>query len=185
MKASGRSLHVHTRSSPLAQGSFLPLYPPLSSSKPGIPHTTGRIPHDPEQNTYLICNLTLIVKSRVFCHSPGAEMVRRPLFSYVPSFFRCRRTLMLEGRLSLAASSPASEERDVFLRPGVSISAEHGRAHATATSPPGPFPRNESELITRIVLDKGTKSILVIWTWTRRTLRLNKVPLLELWSRCK
>jgi hypothetical protein len=84
--------------------------------------------------------------------------------------------------LSLAASSLASEERDVVLR-GVSLSAEQGHARATATSPPGRSPQNESGLITRIFLDKGTKSILVIWTWTRRTLRSNKVLLLESWSR--
>jgi hypothetical protein len=71
------------------------------------------------------------------------------------------------------------------MRPGVSISAEQGRARATVTSPPGPSPQNESELITRIILDKETKSILVTWTWPRRTLRLKTVLSLESWSKCK
>lgn len=59
--------------------------------------------------------------------------------------------------MSLAASSLASEERDEVLQRGVLISAEQGRARATTTSPPGLSPQNESELITRILLEQGNK----------------------------
>jgi hypothetical protein len=69
---------------------------------------------------------------------------------------------MLADRLSLAASSLASEKREVVCKPGVSISKNHGCVHitcSTTTSPPGGRPLHESDSSRGGLSNRVQKSI--------------------------
>jgi hypothetical protein len=84
------------------------------------------------------------------------------LSATLPHFSVADGAFMLADRLSLAASSLASEKREVVCKPGVSISKNHGCVHiacSTTTSPPGGRSLHESDSSRGGLSNRGQKSI--------------------------
>jgi hypothetical protein len=92
---------------------------------------------------------------------------------------------MLADRLSLAASSLASEKREVVCKLACLYQRIVPITCSTTTSPPGGRPLHESDSSRGGLSNRGQKSIQSLGLLAAWALRLGRILLLEMWSKCK